>query len=52
VSLPQSLQHARNQSTLGWELRAAMSLAKLWDDGTAAPTRALLPPLHVSESMP
>jgi predicted ATPase/DNA-binding winged helix-turn-helix (wHTH) protein len=46
VSLLQSLQHARNQSTLGWELRAAMSLAKLWDDGNRrADARALLLPV-------
>jgi len=46
VSLLQSLEHARNHSTLGWELRAAMSLAKLWDDGNRrAEARALLLPV-------
>jgi predicted ATPase/DNA-binding winged helix-turn-helix (wHTH) protein len=31
--LLQSLEHARKQSSLGWELRAAMNLAQLWSDG-------------------
>jgi predicted ATPase len=31
--LLQSLEYARKQSSLGWELRAAMSLAQLWLDG-------------------
>jgi predicted ATPase len=46
MSLLQSLQHARNHSTLGWELRAAMSLAKLRDAGNRrADARALLLPV-------
>jgi predicted ATPase/DNA-binding winged helix-turn-helix (wHTH) protein len=30
--LLQSLEYARKQSSLGWELRAAMNLAQLWSD--------------------
>jgi predicted ATPase/DNA-binding winged helix-turn-helix (wHTH) protein len=47
ASLLQSLQHARNQSALGWQLRAAMSLAKIWADGNRrADALALLRPLY------
>jgi predicted ATPase len=32
-SLLQSIECARNQTALGWELRAAIALARLWSDG-------------------
>jgi predicted ATPase len=31
-SFLQSIQHARDQSALSWELRATTSLARLWAD--------------------
>jgi predicted ATPase len=47
ASFLQSLQHARKQSALGWELRSAMSLAKHWSDGNRrADALALLEPLY------
>jgi predicted ATPase/DNA-binding winged helix-turn-helix (wHTH) protein len=32
LALIKSLDHARNQSALGWELRSAIDLARLWAD--------------------
>jgi predicted ATPase len=45
--LLQSLDCARKQSAVGWELRTAMSLARLWSKGNrAADALALLAPLY------
>jgi predicted ATPase len=45
--LLQSLEHARRQSSLGWELRAAMSLAQLWlEADRCADALALLGPVY------
>jgi predicted ATPase len=45
--LLQSLDCARKQSALGWELRTAISLARLWsEDNRAADALALLAPLY------
>jgi len=45
--LRRSLDIARNQSALGWELRAALNLAQLWrQSGRTAEARALVAPLH------
>jgi predicted ATPase len=45
--LLQSLDCARKQCALGWELRTAMSLARLWsNDNRAADVLALLAPLY------
>jgi predicted ATPase len=42
-----SLDCARKQSALGWELRTAMSLARLWSkDNRAADALALVAPLY------
>lgn len=47
VWLTRSLDAARRQSALGWELRAASSLAALWQgQGRSAEARALLGPIH------
>jgi predicted ATPase/DNA-binding winged helix-turn-helix (wHTH) protein len=46
-SLLRALEIARKQSALGWELRAAMELARLWRKaGRGAAARYLLEPLH------
>jgi len=45
--LLESLDYARKQSALGWELRTAMSLVRLWsNDDRAADGLALLAPLY------
>jgi predicted ATPase len=45
--LLQSLEQARKQSSLGWELRAAMNLAQLWSEGNRrADALALLRPVY------
>jgi predicted ATPase len=45
--LLRSIDIARQQSALGWELRAALTLARLWQQsGRAAEARALIAPLH------
>jgi predicted ATPase/DNA-binding winged helix-turn-helix (wHTH) protein len=45
--LLESLEHARKQSSLGWELRAAMSLAQLWSDANRrADALAVLGPVY------
>jgi predicted ATPase/DNA-binding winged helix-turn-helix (wHTH) protein len=45
--LLQSLECARKQSALGWELRTAMSLARLWSkENRAGDALALLAPLY------
>ena len=45
--LLRSLEIARIQSALGWELRAALDLARLWQQsGRAAEARALVAPLY------
>jgi predicted ATPase len=42
-----SLASARRHAALGWELRAATSLAKLWRDlGRVSEARRLLEPVH------
>ena len=48
----QALEAARQQGALSWELRAAMSLARLRDDGTARPAEArqLLAPVYAQFS--
>jgi hypothetical protein len=46
--LRQALDHAREQSALGWELRAAIALAELYTrraDKTSA--RAILEPVYI-----
>jgi predicted ATPase/DNA-binding winged helix-turn-helix (wHTH) protein len=46
-SLLRALEIAREQSALGWELRAAMDLARLWRKaGRVLAARDLLAPLH------
>jgi len=46
-SLLRALEIAREQSALGWELRAAMDLARLWRNaGRVAEARDLLVPLN------
>ena len=43
----QSLNLAREQGALFWELRTAISLARLWrNNGRIAEARALLTPIH------
>jgi predicted ATPase/DNA-binding winged helix-turn-helix (wHTH) protein len=45
--LLRSLQVSRSQSALGWELRAALTLARHWQQsGREAEARALIAPLH------
>ena len=45
--LLRSLDCARKQSALGWELRTATSLARLWSkDDRAADALALLAPIY------
>jgi tetratricopeptide (TPR) repeat protein len=45
--LLRSLGLARRQSALGWELRAGLTLARLWrDNGRQDEARALIAPLH------
>ncbi len=45
--LQRSIEMSRRQSALGWELRAALSLGRLWHDrGRAAEGRALVAPLY------
>lgn len=42
-----ALEHARRQGAKSWELRAATSLARLWQrEGRADDARALLAPVH------
>jgi len=43
----QAIEWARHQRALSWELRAAMSLARLWDDqGQKELARGLLVPVY------
>jgi predicted ATPase len=43
ASLIGALDHARQQSALGWELRSAIALSRLWaDHGRGDDARALL----------
>jgi predicted ATPase len=43
----ESLEIARRQQSRGWELRAAMSLARLWgEQGRRAEARDLLAPVY------
>ena len=45
--LRQSLELARKQSALGWELRAALTLGRLWvEAGRGGDARALVEPLY------
>jgi predicted ATPase/DNA-binding winged helix-turn-helix (wHTH) protein len=45
--LLRALEISRNQSALGWELRTALTLARLWQQtGRDADARALIAPLH------
>jgi len=45
--LRRSLDIARRQSALGWELRTALTLGRLWQkSGRKAEARALIAPLH------
>ena len=42
----QALDMARRQQAKSWELRAAMSLARLWQQGQPAEAYALLAPIY------
>jgi predicted ATPase len=45
--MPEHAGHARAQHAKSWELRAAMSLARLWrDQGKQAEARQLLAPVY------
>jgi tetratricopeptide (TPR) repeat protein len=45
--LRQSLELARRQGALGWELRTALTLARLWQEtGRSTDARALIAPLY------
>jgi predicted ATPase len=47
ASLLASLDQARRQSALGWELRSALALCRLWaDHGRAGDARRLLAGIH------
>jgi predicted ATPase/DNA-binding winged helix-turn-helix (wHTH) protein len=47
ASLQESLELSRKQGALGWELRAALTLGKLWRDaGRASDARALVEQLY------
>jgi predicted ATPase len=46
-TLMRSLNCARKQSALGWELRAALPLARMWaEHGRAVEARAMLAGIH------
>jgi predicted ATPase len=42
----QALAVARRQQAKSWELRAAMSLSRLWQQGKRDETRELLAPIY------
>jgi predicted ATPase/DNA-binding winged helix-turn-helix (wHTH) protein len=47
TTLRQSMDLARRQGALGWELRTALTLARLWQDsGRSKDAYALIAPLH------
>jgi predicted ATPase len=47
IAFEEALRIARNQQAKSWELRAAMSLARLWrDQGKPQQARELLAPVY------